>query len=125
MLSRTVIGGESTEQNLETETRTAAANDEVKIYLNAAAGNNTEIVNLTSNASQTNESNSMPKTGSQEKTSALSRSLMKHQLVIPNKRGGATGSSSAENSPQGEGENQALNEQNVTKYKQDTEKGDK
>ena len=48
----------------------------------------------------------MAKSGSQEKTSALSRSLMKHQLAIPNKKAG----SSAENSPLGgAGENQALN----------------
>ena len=47
---------------------------------------------------------------------------MKHQLVIPNKKAG----SSAENSPSGEAENQALNQQeNVTKYKEVAAESDK
>ena len=46
---------------------------------------------------------------------------MKHQLVIPNKKAG----SSAENSPSMEGENQALNQQNVTKYKEVANESDK
>ena len=97
MLSRTVIGGETTDQSTEPESQTV---EEVKINLTATAPHhNTEIVNATPNSS--GENSTAKAGGSQEKTSALSRSLMKHQLVIPNKKAG----SSAENSPSMEGEN--------------------